>query len=79
MNEIVTSKVIIYVPSYEKLRTFPWAKTCELMLNKIFFIVEENDEMYHKNLDSIVVFYKHGDIKDLEEKIKYYLNNSDER
>jgi len=73
------SKIIVHIPSYEKLRTFPWAKTVELMLKKVFFIIEENDEMYNKELDNIVVFYKHNDIKDLEEKIDYYINNPDER
>ena len=72
------SKIVIHIPSYENLRTFPWAKTGELMLKKVFFIIEENDELYNKNLNDLVVYYKKNNIDDLMKKINYYLQNPDE-
>ena len=72
------SKIVIHIPSYENLRTFPWAKTGELMLKKVFFIIEENDELYNKNLNDLIVYYKKNDIDDLMKKISYYLQNPDE-
>ena len=78
-NILTNTKIVIHIPSHEKLHTFPWAKVSELMCNKIFFIIEENEEMYIKNLDKIVIYYKQNDMIDLQDKIKYYLNNESER
>jgi spore maturation protein CgeB len=49
------------------------------MCKKVFFIIEENEEMYRLKLDKIVVYYKINDFNDLKEKIIYYLNNEDKR
>ena len=49
------------------------------MLKKVFFIIEENDDMYIQGLDNICVYYKRSNLKDLQEKIEYYINNSSER
>ena len=58
---------------------FPWAKVSELILSKVFFIIEENEEMYIQGLDKICAFYKKNDRVDFENKIKYYINNESER
>ena len=73
------TKIVLHIPSHKNLHSFPWAKTCELILKRIFFIIEENEEMYIQGLDKICVFYKRNDIDDLKSKIIYYLNNELER
>ena len=78
-NLLKRSKIIIHIPSYENLRTFPWAKTVELMLKKVFFIIEENEEMYNNKLNDVVIYYKSDNLRDLEEKIDYFIKNTDER
>jgi hypothetical protein len=79
-NEILNrTKIVIHIPSHENLYTFPWAKIAELSAKKIFFIIEENEEMYIQNLDSVVVYYKKSDINDLLNKTNYYLLNEKER
>lgn len=73
------SKIIIHVPSHENLYTFPWAKVGYLIQNKHFFIIEENEELYIQKMENIIVYYKRGDMNDLQNKIDYYLNNETER
>jgi len=73
------TKIVLHIPSHENLETMPWAKITYLMVNKIFFIIEENEEMYTKNLQNIIVFYKHGDKDDLKQKIVDFINNEDSR
>ena len=75
MQILSKTKIVLHIPSVENLHTVPWAKISELMKHKIFFIIEESDELYSYNLDQIVVFYKIGNINDLIEKIKYYIEN----
>ena len=76
---LIKTKIVIHIPSHKNLHSFPWAKVSQLMCYKVFFIIEENEEMYIKNLDKIVVYYKRNNIDDLKEKITYYLNNEKER
>jgi GT2 family glycosyltransferase len=78
-NTLINTKIVIHIPSHDKLHTFPWAKVGELMCNKIFFIIEENEEMYIKNLDKTVIYYQRNNMIDLQEKLKYYLDNEGER
>ena len=73
------TKIVLHIPSHEDLNTFPWAKVAELVLNKIFFIIEENEEMYIQGLDKLCIFYKRNNTKDLEQKINYYLNSKEDR
>tara|TARA_Y100000591_G_C21852328_1_gene712513 strand:+ start:1793 stop:4741 length:2949 start_codon:yes stop_codon:yes gene_type:complete len=73
------TKIIIHIPSHENLHSFPWAKTSELILKKVFFIIEENEEMYIQGLDKVCIFYKRNDDSDLKNKIEYYLKNKDKR
>lgn len=67
------SKLVVHIPSHENVQSFPWAKVSELMSKKVFFIIEENDEMYKQRLEDIVVYYKRNDYNDLLSKISYYL------
>lgn len=76
---IVNTKIVIHIPSHSKLHSFPWAKCAELMAKKVFFIIEENEEMYIQGLDKIVAFYKRDDTSDFVSQIEYYLNNEKER
>tara|TARA_B110000967_G_C18887249_1_gene564844 strand:+ start:284 stop:3280 length:2997 start_codon:yes stop_codon:yes gene_type:complete len=73
------TKIVIHIPSHENLHSFPWAKVCELILKKVFFIIEENEEMYIQGLDKLCVFYKRNDAEDLKNKIHYYIDNPEER
>ena len=43
------------------------------MLKKVFFIIEENEEMYIQGLDNICVYYKRSNLTDLQEKIEHYI------
>lgn len=72
------SKIVIHIPSHSNLYTFPWAKCIDLMSKKIFYMIEENEEMYCRNLQYISAYYSRN-IDDIEEKILYYLNNEFER
>jgi hypothetical protein len=75
-DEILSNtKIVLQIPNYKNFHSFPWAKTLELMNKKIFFIIEENEEMYIKNLENLVVFYKRNNIENLFEKVDYYLKN----
>tara|TARA_Y100000389_G_C17453032_1_gene516124 strand:- start:1586 stop:2884 length:1299 start_codon:yes stop_codon:yes gene_type:complete len=76
---LINTKIVIHIPSHAKLHGFPWAKTTELMNKKVFFIIEENEEMYIQGLDKLCVFYNRNDINDLQQKIDYYLSNKLER
>lgn len=79
-NELLSNtKIVLQIPNYKNFHSFPWAKTLELMNKKIFFIIEENEEMYIKNLENLVVFYKRNNIENLFELINYYLQNDYER
>jgi hypothetical protein len=79
INKLSESKIVIHIPSHEKLETFPWAKCAELFANNIFVIIEENKDIFENNMEDIVVYYKHGDINDLTNKIQYYINNKKQR
>lgn len=71
------TKIILHIPSYEKLRTIPWAKIAELMAFDFFFILEKNEEMFHLGIQDLFCYYEN--IQDLIQKIKYYLLHEDER
>jgi len=73
---LAKSKIIIHLPIKLESRKAPaWCKIMELMCKKIFFIIEENDEINKSGLQDIIVFYKHNDFTDLTNKVDYYLNN----
>lgn len=73
------TKIVIHIPSFSNLNTFPWAKVTELMYKKIFFIIEESEELYYSKLHNTCAFYKRSDFDDLIEKIDFYLNNDIEK
>ena len=73
------TKIVIHIPSLSNLKHFPWGKAAELMYNKIFFIIEENEDMYHIKAENVVAFNKTNLIEDLKNKIIYYINNDEER
>ena len=52
LNELLEkTKIVLHIPSHPNLHTFPWAKCSELMYKRIFFIIEENEEMYIQKLE----------------------------
>ena len=69
------TKIVLHIPSYPNLKHFPWQKTMELICKKIFFIIEECEDIYKLDLDKVVVLYKANDIEDLNKKVSYYLDN----
>ena len=79
IEKINDSKIILHIPSHDNLRNMPWAKIAYLMENKIFFIIEENDELYNKELNNVIIYYKRNDINDLISKIYYFKDNEIEK
>lgn len=73
-SDLERTQIVVHVPSFPNLPHMPWAKITTLQAKKIFFIIEENDEMYEKGLQPLTVYYKRNDIEDLYSKIAYYLD-----
>jgi hypothetical protein len=73
-NLLKKSKIVVHVPSHP-IRTIPWAKISELMSKKIFFMVEETLELYCRNLQNQIVFYKKDDDIDLFDKLSKFIND----
>lgn len=79
-DEILSkTKIVLQIPNYKNFHSYPWAKTLELINKKVFFIIEENEEMYIQKLDKYVIYYKRNDLNNLYELINYYLKNEKER
>ena len=74
-ESLLKTKIVIHIPSHANLPQMPWAKISILQIKKVFFIIEENDELFEKQLNNFVVYYKRNDISDLMEKINFYLDN----
>lgn len=74
-DEILSkSKIVIHFPSSLECKNHqPWCKIIELMSKKIFFIIEENDEIVKAGLEHTIIFYKHNDFDNLINKINYFL------
>ena len=71
---LLKSKIVLHLPILLESKIAPsWCKIMELMCKKIFFIIEENDEIYKENLQNTIIFYKHNDFTDLTNKINYFL------
>ena len=73
------AKIVIHIPSYANLNHMPWPKITTLQCKKVFFIVEENEELFEKNLENIISYYKRNDIDDIYSKVEYYLKNPEIR
>jgi hypothetical protein len=73
-SDLERTQIVVHVPSFPNLPHMPWAKITSLQAKKIFFIIEENDEMYEKGFESFTVYYKRNDIQDLYKKIDYFLD-----
>ncbi|MEX0595226.1 MAG: hypothetical protein WD512_01920, partial [Candidatus Paceibacterota bacterium] len=73
--DLERTQIVVHVPSFPNLPHMPWAKITSLQSKKIFFIIEENDEMYEKGFESFTVYYKRNDIEDLYKKIDYFLDS----
>ena len=70
------TKIVVHISSHPNLNHMPWPKITYLQARKVFFIIEDNDELRNKKLKNIVSYNK---ISRLYSKIKYYLNNPDVR
>jgi hypothetical protein len=79
-DELLKScKMVVHIPLFSNLHTFPWSKAGELMSKQIFFLIEENEEMYLQKLENTVAFYKRNDKGDLINKITHFITTPDER
>jgi len=79
-DEILSqTKIVLHFPPYENFHVISWAKIVELMSKQVFFMIEENEELYIQKLEHIIPFYKRSNIEDLYNKIDYYLKNEKER
>lgn len=76
-NILRKTKIIIHIPSYQGLRTMPWAKVASLMAYNLFFIIERNEEMFNLGLQDFCCYYEN--FADLVNKINYYLTHDSER
>jgi hypothetical protein len=73
-HNLNSSKIVVHVPSHAHCNHIPWAKINYLQAKKIFYIVEENQELIDLEYD-IIPCYKRNDVNNLMDKIKYYLSN----
>jgi hypothetical protein len=79
-NDVLSkTKIVIHIPQKKNYHVLSWAKIVELMCKKIFFIIEENEEIYNRNLQNIVCMSKRNNINDIINKINFYKNNEIER
>jgi hypothetical protein len=77
---LIRSKIIVHIPSHNNLVHMPWPKITYLQAKKVFFIIEDNDELhYNVDIEKIVRYYKRGNVYDIIEKIDYFLNNENDR
>lgn len=72
------SKVVILVPPIQ-FRKMPWKKMVSLMSKKVFFLMEENIEIYNRNMQNLIVFYLKDNIQDLFEKLSKFVQNKELR
>ena len=72
------ARIVVHIPSFPALVHMPWAKIAYLQVRGVFFIIEENDELYTKSDYAHIPFYKHSDSQGLYEKIGYYLQHPEE-
>ena len=83
-NILSKTKIVIHFHSIKNISTIPWAKICELILYKKFFLFERNNlHCFENNALSAgfidlrpISFYS---INDLYEKINYFINNKNEQ
>jgi len=73
------TKIVIHIPQKKDYHILSWAKIVELMAKKVFFIIEENEEIFIKNLENIICISKRNNFNELLNKIIYYLQNEDKR
>lgn len=73
------TKIIIHVPSHANLNHMPWPKITYLQARKIFFIIEDNQELHDNKIDNFIIHYKQNDVPDLFRLIEYYLQNDELR
>jgi len=78
-NCLKKTKIVIHISSFKDVHYIPWSKITYLQSKKIFYIIEDNDELQKHILKNIIVSFKRGDINDLYRQINYYLANEKER
>ncbi len=69
------TKIVLHVNSHQGIVDMPWAKITYLQARKIFFIIEDNDELHIKKLEDTINYYKKNDVVDLYQKLESYLND----
>jgi hypothetical protein len=75
LNEYLNnSKIVLHIPSYSNLQHMAWAKIINLILNKHFFIIETNNELYiQQKIDHDICY--NPNLDNLNEIIEKYINN----
>lgn len=69
---------MVHAPSHD-VDTFPWAKAAELMAKKVFFLVEDNQELQAQGLGAVVATYRRNDPAHLQSQIGRYLADPEAR
>lgn len=78
-NILSKTKIVIHIPQKKNYHILSWAKIVELMAKKVFFIIEENEEIFIKNIQNIICISKRNNFNDLLNKIIYYLKYETKR
>jgi hypothetical protein len=72
--KLMNSKIVVHVPSFINLEHMPWPKITYLQARKVFYIIEDNEELHKKNLENFVISYQKENAPDLFAKIEYYID-----
>ena len=76
LNEKLSNcKIVIHIPSFENLQTFPWAKCMKLFNNNIFILIDKNNEIDKVNKQGLNVATYDNIDNDIYVKIDKYLHN----
>ena len=72
------SKVVLHIPIFENLNTFPWAKCCMLFNSKRFVLIEDNSELEYIGKLNVATYNPNVE-DDIYNKLDYYIKNENER
>ena len=79
-NILSNTKIVIHIPILENLQTFPWAKCIKLFNNKVFVLIEDNNEVEILKAKGLNVATYNPNIEDdIFNKIDKYLNDDNLR
>lgn len=69
------AKMVAHIPAFADMVHMPWAKITYLQVRKVFFIIEDNDEMYTKPEYAHIPYYIHHNAQGLYDQIQHYMEH----